>query len=57
MQPTGVANGLLMEVIIPQSNVKALIPKPVFVPNNILMVALLGVIQQTQLKILKPVKR
>ena len=57
MQPTGVVSGLPREEMIAQSNVRVLIPKPVLVPNKVLVTTLLGEIQHTQLNILNPVKR
>jgi hypothetical protein len=52
-----VISGLLRLEIIPQSKVRKLIPKPVFVPNKALITTFLGAIQQTQLNMLNPVKR
>ena len=57
MQPTGEIRGLPREEIIAQSNVRMLIPNPVFVPNKVLIITFLGVIQHTQLNMLNPVKR
>ena len=56
MQPTGAIRGP-REEIIAQSNVRMLIPNPVFVPNKVLIITSLGVIQHTQLNMLNPVKR
>lgn len=54
---TGVTRGLPMKDIMLQSKVKTLIPKPVLTPNNVFTTTLFGAIQQTQLNMLRAVKR
>ena len=54
---TGTTKGLPMAEIIAQSKVITLIPNPDCIPNNWLTTALLGAVQQIQLKTLNAVKR